>query len=442
MSLLLFGGTAKRWIFGRGARVVFKLEPPIYGVLTSYNFVYPSTFYKYSLYASCCWEDKAIRKLIGDGKLAARLKGCDDAADLTCHECPICFFNYSEINITKCCHALVCTECYLQIKPQKASSKNKQGKIQHNCPFCNAARLQVSPAPPETEGVGSGTMSEQSLSLNQTKIQQRTSGSNDGTTTPPLSEQSPPKPCSTPPTSGFGSHLEMNERVAMMRARSSSMSESQSSNMQSPVQEISNLAMTPEERRALEMEVRAQHNHPLTMRLEQEEAERRMRNEIEYYQRNASNNRRTIADVRRQAATRGQHLPPLPPRGAREWSRIVDALEHQRTGSNNNNGAVDDLVVLEAAMMMSIDDQTRRQGEPSSSSTGFNLALDRHALIRARMAAAAHQAALSEDQQIAMAIAASLREASSNTSNASSNNDNQENNANGGGGGNDDDSDA
>lgn len=43
------------------------------------------------------------------------------------------------------------------------------------------------------------------------------------------------------------------------------------------------LALTPDERKELETQVRAQHYHPLTMRLQQEEAERRMRNEMEYY---------------------------------------------------------------------------------------------------------------------------------------------------------------
>lgn len=40
--------------------------------------------------------------------------------------------------------------------------------------------------------------------------------------------------------------------------------------------------MTPQERHVLEDEMRAQHLHPLALRLEQEEAERRLRNELEY----------------------------------------------------------------------------------------------------------------------------------------------------------------
>jgi hypothetical protein len=383
---------------------------------------------KFSLYASCHWDEKAIRRLIGDGKLAARLKGLDDAADLTYRECPICFFNYSEINVTKCCHALICTECYLQVKPQKPNCKNKQGKIQHHCPFCNASRLNVGVAAPEKDEAVTGSLPEQTRSPDQQKIQHDHDSSDGRVTPPPPTEQSPPKPTSSPHSSGFGSHLEKNARVAMMRARSSSMSESQSSTLQSPVQEISNLAMTPEERRALESEVRAQHNHPLAIRLEQEEAERRMRNEYEYYQqRSANSNRRTIADVRRQggaAVPLGQQ-PPLPPRGARELSRLMEAVEHQR----NNN--VVDFAVLEAALMMSMQEEARRRGEPSSQ-TGNDFSLDASARVPGRLAAAFHQATVLEEEQLAMAIAASLRESNNDSNHDTNENDNQENNGNDG----------
>jgi len=203
----------------------------------------------------------------------------------------------------------------------------------------------------------------------------------------------------------------------MMRKRSESLHSDGASasgggglQQQSPVQEISNLAMTPEERHPLEQEMRAQHHHPLTMRLEQEEAERRMRNEMRYYQQRVAgaaaghhSNRRTIADVRRQAAGGASGLPQmsrsstgtgrlLPPSGGRDWNRLVDALERNggATGARGNDVPLDDLAVLEAAFRLSVDEDARR-GAPSR----FPLT------ARAR---------LSEEQQIAMAIAASLRE--------------------------------
>eukprot|EP01082_Thalassiosira_pseudonana_P011075 g10196.t1 g10196 contig4:1409182-1410257(+) len=87
------------------------------------------------LYPSCEWEPKAIRRLVGDGKLAARLKGADSRITKTDRECPICFMYYSENNVTKCCRATICTECYLQIKPQKDKHTT--------CPFCNNPKMII-----------------------------------------------------------------------------------------------------------------------------------------------------------------------------------------------------------------------------------------------------------------------------------------------------------
>jgi hypothetical protein len=225
----------------------------------------------------------------------------------------------------------------------------------------------------------------------------------------------------------------------MMRMRSSSLSESNST--KSPVQEICSLAMTPEERHNLEQEVRAQHHHPLTMRLEAEEAERRMRNQMEYYRRA---HERTDAS-RLQYGSRpsqqyGMRLYPQQqgPREGRDWNRIVDAFE--RRGSGNGVQSLDDLVVLEAAIMLSMEEEARRRGEAPPSSRNASMDqfdAERHAsanfpLARARVSEnrlslpgsslqgsstssvltgrANGSGRLSEEQQIAMAIQASLQE--------------------------------
>ena len=54
----------------------------------------------------------------------------------TDRECPICFMYYNETNISKCCNATLCTECYLQIKPQKDKHTT--------CPFCNNPKMTIS----------------------------------------------------------------------------------------------------------------------------------------------------------------------------------------------------------------------------------------------------------------------------------------------------------
>lgn len=281
----------------------------------------------------------------------------------------------------------------MQVKPQKMSSKTKNGKTtQHNCPFCNAVRFQVSIAKADPEQAIPVSLSDDH------KLENQTTPLTDGTITPPQPSVSPKM--NTPPTSGFGSHLEKNERVALMRARSSSLSESHQMH-QSPVHEISSLAMTPEERHTLEQEMRAQHHHPLAMRLEQEEDERRMRNEMEYYRQRMANptahQRRTIADVRRSSQQQqdilgGQRL--LPPRIGRDWSRVVDSL-----GRNS------DLVVMEAAFMLSMEQEEARR---RSGADALNNLDDR--LTRLRVL----QGGLSEEQQMAIAIAASLRESELN----------------------------
>jgi hypothetical protein len=193
--------------------------------------------------------------LIGDGKLASRPPAEETDGQ---HECPICFFHYAQINVTVCCQASICTECYLQLqpyqKPNASTSAQKLAKTQLNvCPFCNAPKLSVTvaqmKAPPPLPVV-----------------------------TPVQAPESNPANAPPSPTTGFGSSLALNPRVAMMRARSCSVASSSNDDT------IPNEAacMTPQERHVLEDEMRAQHLHPLALRLEQEEAERRLRNELEY----------------------------------------------------------------------------------------------------------------------------------------------------------------
>ena len=53
------------------------------------------------LYPTCEWEPKHIRRLIGNGQLAARLRGSDSRLTKTDRECPICFMYYTESNVAK-----------------------------------------------------------------------------------------------------------------------------------------------------------------------------------------------------------------------------------------------------------------------------------------------------------------------------------------------------
>jgi hypothetical protein len=99
-----------------------------------------------------------IRKLVGDGRLAARVPGEDERLQSNAVECPICFLYYNQINLTDCCSAFCCTECFLQLKPpdgkkngsdtssspsSKKGSSNKVAQAGCDCPFCNAPRVMV-----------------------------------------------------------------------------------------------------------------------------------------------------------------------------------------------------------------------------------------------------------------------------------------------------------
>ena len=220
-----------------------------YTVVCQWGGILTLVFFR--LYPSCEWEDKLIRKLIGDGKIAARLEGAADRRSVTDVECPICFLNYSEVNVTSCCQANICTECFLQVKPQKGG---KTG----SCPFCNTARMQVSVAKPEPKMLPVESPLPATPERPNKNPAEEAPDLIPGTATDASSIGS----------GGFGSTLEQH-----VKSRPGLVTEDS----------VRSLALTPEERKQLETQVRAQHFHPLTMRLQQEEAERRLRNELEYY---------------------------------------------------------------------------------------------------------------------------------------------------------------
>ena len=49
--------------------------------------------------------------------------------------CPICMLHYDDINMLKCCKAMICTECYLQVEnPDSRDSP---------CPFCKNDQMSI-----------------------------------------------------------------------------------------------------------------------------------------------------------------------------------------------------------------------------------------------------------------------------------------------------------
>ena len=210
-----------------------------------------------SLYLSCPWDDKAIRRLIGDGKIAPRLVGSDEREHSSYRECPICFLHYSQINMTGCCKAYICSECYLQIKPQK-DNNNCENSC---CPFCTSPKLVVSVAQELNETEKKKIEEEQEEQIRLMKKASTVSNTSD-------KEEN-----------GFGKSLE--RHTSRLRSDSTVSSTSEDEN--------TSKMMSAEERQLLEEEMKQQHLHPLTRQIEIEAEERRQEHDNLHRRRNINN---------------------------------------------------------------------------------------------------------------------------------------------------------
>eukprot|EP00578_Thalassiosira_sp_NH16_P015439 CAMPEP_0181126118 /NCGR_PEP_ID=MMETSP1071-20121207/27437_1 /TAXON_ID=35127 /ORGANISM="Thalassiosira sp., Strain NH16" /LENGTH=355 /DNA_ID=CAMNT_0023211655 /DNA_START=214 /DNA_END=1278 /DNA_ORIENTATION=- len=240
------------------------------------------------LYPTCEWDPKQIRRSIANGHLAARLKGNESRMTKTDRECPICFMYYSETNVSKCCNATLCTECYLQIKPQKDRHTS--------CPFCNNPKMVVGVQRGMDEGDVAKREEEEQRVIEAT-IKSRVSELHGESPAP--GDDGEGRDGSEGGGSSYGSSLEHYNRT---RTRSESSNFSASSDPPTtPVRPagstesdeaaatsaLQSLAMSPADRRALESEMRAQLSHETHRRTEREAEEARMRHAQEWYGSNA-----------------------------------------------------------------------------------------------------------------------------------------------------------
>ena len=273
------------------------------------------------LYPTTPWEPRAIRRLIGDGKLAARLKGTDGRVDPADQECPICFLHYGQANLTKCCAATVCTECYLQVRPQKDKHNTS-----HPCPFCNAPKLSVKVAKTMTggqvrqreteeqrvieaqiearktgltgEGGNGGDGSHHSNNSRDSTTFGRDADNNEDPSTPqpyravggggnstaPNTPNTPP--VVRPPGPGeFGAAIE--------RYRSESFASASSDGVggvganRDRCDTGGSLTLTPTQRSQIHAQLQSQNDHPLARQMADEARQRREDNEMEYYRANS-----------------------------------------------------------------------------------------------------------------------------------------------------------
>ena len=87
------------------------------------------------LYDSCSWDNKTLKKMIIEKKLAPIFPGADCKDDL--EECPICMLYYPYLNTSTCCKKNICTECFLQVRKPGAGSEVDC------CPFCTSSSYNV-----------------------------------------------------------------------------------------------------------------------------------------------------------------------------------------------------------------------------------------------------------------------------------------------------------
>lgn len=340
------------------------------------------------LYKSCEWDDRTVRRLIGDGKIAARLVGTDDLGSCSDQECPICFLNYSEINMLNCCKATICTECYLQVQCPKTRS--------NPCPFCNQPKMSIVIAKKMDVDEMKQRDEEEQKRIEAT-IKARLNG-----------EKESPSQAPTP-SSSFGSNLEQE-----MRSRTRSMS----SDIH---EEMGIVAMSPEERRALEEEMRSQSSHPLLRQMTSEAEQERERHELEHFERTRervqSSRNQLTAVIRR--LQRGEDLPV---------SLFTGSLQDENNGApahQRERSPINEMMMLETALYLSMNAQghsSTRRGfrERLSTSQGGRLQVstnpssnDRRNLSEMEYSMRSmFLGGMSEQAQLEMAIQMSLEEAS------------------------------
>eukprot|EP00804_Cyclotella_cryptica_P025714 CCRYP_002929-RA/>CCRYP_002929-RA protein AED:0.03 eAED:0.03 QI:32/1/1/1/1/1/2/189/653 len=410
------------------------------------------------LYPTCEWDPKAIRRLIGDGKLAARLKGSDSRATKSDRECPICFMYYSENNVTKCCEATICTECFLQIKPQRDKYTT--------CPFCNNPRMSVS----VQKGMDEDAIAkrdEDEQRVIEAIIRNRVAQVNGEAPSPrPLSQSSSLMNEASDGEQTFGSSLEQYNRSRTFSNSSSAVSEGSasdpggnngSSTPKRPVNDedaLMFLAMSPDARRELEREMRAQLSHETHQRMVHEAEEERMRH-AEEWSRSDSGIRSRMREARIAELTQllermsgrddgggdGEGVQDEGDstegagRGDESFGGLLRALESygsDRRGANRGD-ALENLMRLEAALLLGsgTDDNSRRRmllnrrtsparlGNENDDGNGpFSLGGSPRRVIRAlprRGVSTTHMdtaemlmRGISEEDQLAMAIAMSM----------------------------------
>lgn len=217
---------------------------------------------------------------------------------------------------------------------------------------------------------------------------------------------------------GFGSSLENNEFVNRARSRTAS-EDSRGVNINNDIHLLRQLSLSSEDRLALEREMRAQHTHPLALQMDAEAEERRIARELEYYRNNPQ--RTSEAAMLRARMMGSDSFRNRISRMNSDNMRMMSPISGRRTFQDfSGSSSIDDMVVLEAALLLSMEEARSNGGaRPFGLSADLEGSLrrfrgsGRSASLSALMdTASTHrfQPSVSEEEQLAMAIALSMQE--------------------------------
>jgi hypothetical protein len=219
---------------------------------------------------------------------------------------------------------------------------------------------------------------------------------------------------------GFGSSLENDEFVNRARSRTASEDFSRGLHVNNDIHLLRQLSLSSEDRLALEREMRAQHTHPLAIQMDAEEEERRTARELEYYRNNPQ--RTSEAAMLRSRMVGNESFRNRISRMNPDSMRMLSSRSGRRTFQDfSESTSMDDMVVLEAALLLSMEEEARSNGGASR----FGLSSDLEGSLRrfrgsarptslsALMDSATPHGlppSLSEEEELAMAIALSMQE--------------------------------
>lgn len=325
------------------------------------------------LYASCSWDDKVIRKLIGDGRLSARVRGVEDESDSkhAVVECPICFLYYQNVNATDCCSAYICSECFLQLKPFGSGSEVKKvsdgptskggknsGKCSaqagSDCPFCNNPCVTVH----QCKGLKSKSVDEAPKPSKDKESSKRTRSSSVSTTKSPQSVKSMDTDLNT--NDGFSDDEgaekgDLDTPLARPAPPVFGQSLSRMTSFHSEGGTTSHSLQTAQDRERLEKEMKEQLDHPL-MRQIYDEAQSASNARAAAHEQSSRNRRRNRFLSRYGSISAG----------AAGNRSSAAALWQQRASMQELYGreglpSLNDLVMLEAVMMLSMEEEARQR---------------------------------------------------------------------------------